>query len=600
MDYKLRIAATTDLHGKMRSFDYFSNKPTVQTGFDRLATLIAQSRAECRNHILIDNGDIWQGDPFVDDAKGRELMCDAFDALKYDALNLGNHDFNHGIAELNRLIARLETPVLNANVKPLKKVIRTVPYILKKSEFADGQGLLVGILGVCPEHIMSWDHQNLYGNVTCSPMLPTIETTAATLRQHGADIIVGAVHSGQSDALFDLESENIGNRLGASGVDAIILGHQHDVLADHLRNQMKGPEIPRVMAGYGGSHLGIIDLTLSRQTSGWHIVNSRVETRATFDFNGHKKPTSCVVPSPWILKKSQDHHIKTRRKLAESVGISNFDLNSYFSLVAPTTLGKVTAAAMLKTIKTTTLPTELRNLPVLGATNVSRNGGLDGPKNFTAISKGPLTVGQMLSAFAHEDKFVLLKTTGAQLTNWLEKSACVFNQIQPFARDATLLDPTWVAQDFDVFYGATYEIDLSKPKRFDRSGVLKNAAGRRIRDLKIGGIEVAQTDQVLVVVNAFRGFGGGNCDGTGPDHVAWQSDKTVKEVFQNYLIEQTDEPDFETPFRFREMHGTTAIFKSGTSGRNKRPSNAIEYLGPTRDMFGLYRLHLSGDSLAKP
>ncbi|HDR1215970.1 TPA: metallophosphoesterase, partial [Pasteurella multocida] len=100
----LRIIATTDLHSFLTDFDYYKDAPTEKFGFTRAASLIRQARKEVKNSVLVDNGDLIQGNPIADyqAAKGYKEgkmnpAIEVLNAMKYDVGTLGNHEFNYGL-----------------------------------------------------------------------------------------------------------------------------------------------------------------------------------------------------------------------------------------------------------------------------------------------------------------------------------------------------------------------------------------------------------------------------------------------------------------------------------------------------------------------
>ena len=119
----IRVFATTDIHGNFMNYDYFSDMPAESYGLVKIAGAIARERAKNPNVLLFDDGDCLQGNPFGDYVASRVLkdgeanvIVRLLDAMRYDAVALGNHEFNFGLEYLDAAIAEARFPVLCANV----------------------------------------------------------------------------------------------------------------------------------------------------------------------------------------------------------------------------------------------------------------------------------------------------------------------------------------------------------------------------------------------------------------------------------------------------------------------------------------------------
>jgi 2',3'-cyclic-nucleotide 2'-phosphodiesterase/3'-nucleotidase len=201
---RLRILETTDLHMNLLGYDYYQDKPTEEYGLERTATLIKAARAEAKNSLLFDNGDLLQGSPLGDYvARIRPLapgqLHPAFkvmNALGYDAANVGNHEFNYGLPFLqpgpdgrgvplrqrqrgqgrSRLAARL--PALRHARTPLH------------DEAGASHTLKIGVTGFVPPQIMQWDQQHLTGRVKARDIPQTARELVPQMKAAGADVVV--------------------------------------------------------------------------------------------------------------------------------------------------------------------------------------------------------------------------------------------------------------------------------------------------------------------------------------------------------------------------------------------------------------------------
>jgi 2',3'-cyclic-nucleotide 2'-phosphodiesterase/3'-nucleotidase len=185
---------------------------------------------------------------------------------------------------------------------------------------------------------------------------------------------------------------------------------------------------------------------------------------------------------------------------------------------------------------------------------------------------------------------------GAQVRNWLEMSAAMFNQVQPGAKDADLLNASFPSYNFDVIDGVSYQIDLSQPRRFDDTGKIVNANSHRIQNLQFGGKPIDETQKFVVVSNNYRAGGGGNFPEIAADKVVYQAPDTNRDVIVRYIHDQgTINPTADGNWTFASMPGTTVLFESAPKARDflgEVKTVKIEDAGEGTEGFHKFRLVL--------
>src|SRR6185436_8784617 len=199
---QITILGTTDLHGNINPIDYYTNKPDNR-GFAKMATLIKRVRKEHPNVLLIDSGDTIQGSP-LESFHGRknnappDPMMLAMSSLSYDAMTVGNHEYNFGLKVLEKARSEAKFPWLSANTyatqtqKPHYK-----PYIVKEVA-----GVRIGILGLTTPGIPNWDNAPNYGGLEFNEPLAEARKWVPILRdQEKADVVVIAMHMGLEEDL---------------------------------------------------------------------------------------------------------------------------------------------------------------------------------------------------------------------------------------------------------------------------------------------------------------------------------------------------------------------------------------------------------------
>lgn len=254
---KLVILHTNDTHSNIDPFPANHPKFPNLGGVSRRAKLIEQVRATENNVLLLDAGDIFQGTPYFNKFKGF-LEMKTMEAMKYDVVTLGNHDFDLGMEAYRSAYSHASFRVVNANYELENTALNDIvlPHvILKKGGFKIG----VFGLGVDLNSLVAKD--NWRGLVYQDP-IQAANKQAKVLREKGADLVICLSHLG-----YDYNSEQVSDRKLAAkteGIDVIIGGHTHTFL-DEIQtvSNAAGKNVYINQVGYGGLKLGRIDIELS-------------------------------------------------------------------------------------------------------------------------------------------------------------------------------------------------------------------------------------------------------------------------------------------------------------------------------------------------
>ena len=186
--------------------------------------------------------------------------------------------------------------------------------------------------------------------------------------------------------------------------------------------------------------------------------------------------------------------------------------------------------------------------------------------------------------------------TGAQVKDWLERSAGMFNQVEVGQADQVLLNPDFPSYNFDVIDGVTYKIDLSQPSKFDPKGGLLDANANRIVDLEFEGKPLDPEAKFIIATNNYRAGGGGNFPGAGGDTIVFEAPDTNRDVIVRYIVEQgTINPKADANWSFKPMEGTSVLFETGPKARDFMDSVegvSIEDAGEAENGFANFRIKL--------
>lgn len=609
----LRILATSDLHMHLLGWDYPADRNAEGVGLFGLADQIEALRSDATATILVDNGDFLQGTLLGDwhvtewrrGIARAHPMITAMDALGYDAITLGNHEFDYGLDYLGAVCETAEIPIVSANlhgpngVAPPLASVR--PWIVIDRSIEDEQGtpipLRIGVFGVMPPQTMDWNRRTMHGQAEVSGIVETAAKTVTELRDAGADLVIALSHSGIAEPNDPTSGENASLCLAdVAGIDAIVAGHTHRVFPGPDHQGVSGTDsragllagTPAVMPGRWGSHLGQIDLALRhRGPEGWSVTGQDVcvhQPPAT----GRETSGNRALPQDALTA-----HEHTRAWGAHPVGHSEAALHSYFAPVHSGAACDLMAQAQLWGLMQHVDDPELRALPVLSAVSPFRSGGRAGPSGYVDIPAGPLSraAAAMLFPFPNELRGMVID--GAGLRDWLDHASTQFTQISSGAGDRPLLTNDWMAHNFDVVFGLKYSIDLTAPPR-------PNAGqGRsRITDIRHGNRPVTDNCRFLLVTNEYRANGGGGFPGCTPQAVVAEPKITAQEALEGFLAARGPyRPNGSgSVFDFAPVHDANAILATGPGAARHLGAHGaphLEPLGHGADGFDRYRMSLA-------
>ncbi len=587
---RLRLLATTDLHMQLTGFNYVRDKPTETHGLSGLATLIDEARAEAaaegRACLLFDNGDLLQGN-----AMGAFLArqgptaahpaADCMNALNYDAVGLGNHDFDFGIDHVKGAVAQMKMPVLTSNLTGVEPGPLRQSAIITCELPQEAEPLRIGVLSILPRETARWKRHVLGDSADVVPPQDCLRTSIPYLKAQGAELIVVLAHLGiasdkedQSDCALALAR--------VPGVDAIVAGHTHRRFPgrDHSARSGLHPDkgqleqVPAVMPGHSGSDLAVVDLTINKRSGEeWRVIGHLSRLR---------RNTSQVPAHPAIVAAVAPAHEALRSHLAAPLGRLSKPQHNYFALAAPSGTAALTARAEWLNIKAA-LGSE-DGLPLLVASYAHSAGGREGPDQFLNMARGPVLRRHLAGLIPYSNELWAVRITGAQLRERLEHSVSIFSQLRPGSTDVPLLHPEKPAFDLETIFGVTYQVNPCA------------AVSARIAELMHCGQPVKATQEFLLVTNQYRAAGGGGFAPVDHGNLVVRLPELEETYFSQALLDEDAGFGWghTPPWTFAPNLGVTANIETSPHAAQHLEEIAHfrpEDLGLTRD--GFLRLRLS-------
>ncbi|GIE84656.1 bifunctional metallophosphatase/5'-nucleotidase [Actinoplanes regularis] len=502
--YHLTVLGTSDLHGNVYNWDYYKDAEYDDSahndvGVAKAAALINKLRAEATGATLVlDAGDTIQGTPLatyyakqepITETGEKHPMAKSMNVLHYDAVTLGNHEFNYGLPLLNLWIRQLGFPALAANAVSAKtgKPAFT-PYVIKKVSLGrHAPTLRVGILGLTNPGVAIWDKGNVEGKLKFLGMVETAAKWVPVIRQRGADVVIVVAHGGDSGISSygsELPNENPVALIAQQvpGIDAILFGHAHAEVAQRfVTNTATGQQVLTSEPSKWGQRLTKMDFELVREHGCWKITS-----KASATLN-----TNTVEADPKVLAAVQSQHNKTVAYINQVVAASTQELSAATSRYEDTPILDYINKVQTDTVVAALAGTAYASLPVLS---------IAAPFSRTAVfPKGDVKIKDVAGLYIYDNTLEAVVLTGAEVKAYLEYSAKYFKTLAVGAPVdvANINESTVPDYNYDTLSGVEYDIDISKP------------VGSRITRLQLGGVDVAADAQFVVAVNNYRRSGGG-------------------------------------------------------------------------------------------
>lgn len=514
----LKFIETSDVHGSFFPYDFINRKPKAGS-LARVATYVNQLRSQHgENVILLDNGDILQGQPvnyysnYVDTTSAN-IAAQVVNYLRYDAQTIGNHDVETGHRVYDKWVSATHCPILGANVIDTKT---NKPY-LKPYTILKRGGARIAIIGLLTPAIPNWLGENLWSGLRFEEMVSSARQWMRVVKeQEKADIVIGLFHSGKDGGITTphyKEDAALAVAREVPGFDVVFFGHDHTRYADAVTNS-EGKLVACLDPANNAMSVAQADLQLVKKKGHW-----------------------CVKESQWKLVDVAD--LPVDNDFVDHFSAFNETVKAYANRVIGTFENTISTRDSY--FGNSAFNDLILNLELsITKADVAFNA----PVSFdVAIKKGPVRVADMFNLYKYENQLFVMRLTGREIRKALEMSYDLWVNTMTSPNDHLLLLDSQTRGDqqrlgfknfsfnFDSAAGIDYEVDVTKPN------------GQKVKVLKMSNGEPFDENKYYkVAVNSYRANGGGELLTRGAgiakddldDRIVWRSEFDLR----HYLMEE--------------------------------------------------------------
>lgn len=477
----LKLIETSDVHGCYFPYDFIRNKP-MKGSLARVSSYVKEQREKYENVILMDNGDILQGQPvayyynYMDTIS--EHVCAAMlNYMKYDVGTMGNHDVETGHAVYDRWVRQCNFPVLGANIVDNKT---GKPY-LPPYQVIEKEGVKIAILGMITPAIPSWLPEQLWSGLHFEDMEDCARKWVKIIREkENPDVLVGLFHAGPEGNKLDNVVENGSGNVAKSvpGFDVVFMGHDHTRRYEKVVN-VEGDSVLLIDPANMSKVVSEVTFTIKKQDG--KVVSKQVEGKLV-NMDGY-------APDADFMNIFSGAYETTMDFVSRNIGRIEHTISSKEAFFGP--------SAFVDLI-------HQLQLDITGA-DISFCAPLSA---YAEIKKGDICVSDMFNLYKYENLLYTMKLTGKEIKDFLEMSYALWtNQMQSPDDHLMLLNeedngfgrfknPSF---NFDSAAGIIYTVDVTKPQ------------GEKIRIERMANGEPFDLNKTYrVAVNSYRGNGGGD------------------------------------------------------------------------------------------
>lgn len=533
---KLKLVQTSDVHGNYFPYDFILRQDATGS-LSRVCSYVRQERKEYNDRlILLDNGDILQGQPTAYyynyiDTTTTHLCAAMMNFMDYDAGNMGNHDIETGRTVFDRWASDCHFPILGANIiETATEQPHFKPYII-----LERNGIKIAILGMITPAIPAWLSENLWRGLRFDDMEETARHWMTVIReQEKPDLVIGIFHAGRNAYVMNGKynenaSADIARRI--PGFDIVMMGHDHALACEKVINA-EGDSVLIINPANNASVISSVDVKLTLQDG--HVTQKEI--------SGELVRMDSYEPDAEFIS-----HFASQRKDVEQFVSKRIGRFTESISTRPAYFGPSAFIDLIHQLQ----------LAISGA-DIS----LAAPLSFDAeIKAGDIFVNDMFSLYKYENMLYTMSLSGKEIRGALEMSYALWTNRMKSADDPLLLLRTQpregaadravfqnLSYNFDSAAGILYTVDVTKPE------------GEKVHILSMAdGTPFDETKMYKVAVNSYRGNGGGELltKGAGilqdelEKRILSSTDKDLRYYLMKYIEQQqTISPKALNQWRF--------------------------------------------------
>jgi 2',3'-cyclic-nucleotide 2'-phosphodiesterase/3'-nucleotidase len=458
---------------------------------------------------LLDSGDTIQGTPLeyvhnkMNNAPPDPMML-AMNALSYDAMAVGNHEYNFGLKVLEKARNEARFPWLSANTyKKGTNDTAYQPYLVKELN-----GVRVGVLGLTTAGIPTWENKENYAGLEFRESIAEAKKWVDILRnKEKCDLVVVAMHMGLEEDVrtgevlpgqAPHENEGVAIAEQVKGIDVILLGHTHREVSDLVING-----VLLTQANAWGRHVARADVYLDRDEKGrWRVAAKSARTIQI---------TDRTEVDAEIAKLAEPYDRETQSWLSRVIGESPAELSA--------DQGSFRDTAILDLVQRVQMDAGKADVSMVANFN---------PR--ARLPKGAITVRDIAGLYIYENTLVVIEVTGQQLKDALEHSAEYFLPFAPGKTPAQLVNDKIPGFNYDIAEGVSYDLDLTKP------------TGQRIQNLRFRGQPLNPAQKLRLATNNYRVNGGGGYTMYKNAPEVFRSSEEIREMIIDWVTEHKSVP----------------------------------------------------------
>lgn len=571
----ITILGTSDMHGNIWGYSYEDAKETANNGMARVYSYIQQVRAENPNAVLVDGGDTIQGTILTDDIYNKQdsehPVIAAMNYMGYDAMTLGNHEFNFGLNLIDRIAKQAKFPVLaaNATFKDTGKLLTGAAYTI-----VERGGVKVAIIGVTNPNAPIWDGEKVDA-VSFEAVSSAVKRCIAEIGDK-ADVIMVTCHTGLTGEFDEEGGSDAASQIIKDNpeVDVLMVGHYHVVVKEKDGNTLVG--------GVRNGARDVVRYDLSVDKDG-NVTDGTVDV---VDMVNYQPSTD--LRNLAIIKEA---HQKTIDFISGG--------NASDGTASGGVFGKATVDFQPVNEIAGIPEGKLQDTAVMDLINKVQllNSGADVSaaalfKDTSDIKAGEINYGDIFNIYKFDNTLYRVQVTGAELKAYMEWSASCYNQWQE--GDVSIsFNPEKPGYLYDMFAGVDYEIDLSQP------------AGSRIKNVMFHGEPLKDDQTLTLAVNNYRYSSALKTYKLVSAKKEWESSNSIRDMLVAYIKEKGSiSPEVDNNWKIVEVDlqknnpDRTKLIELVNNGQLDAPYGESLNLNKYADILALYgNVSASGKTL---